>query len=410
MNKRVVITGMGSVTPIGNDVESFWDSLKAGKIGIGPITHFDPTPYKVQIAAEVKDFPTEKYFDKKEARRMDLFCKYAMAATEQAVQQAGIDFNEIDTDKAGVIIGSGIGGIDTIYQTSLELEKRGAAGVSPFFIPIIISNMASGNVSIKYGLKGYNNCAVTACATGTHSIGDAYRVIKHGYANVMVAGGTEAATSPLALAGFINITALTKETDPAKASIPFDKNRSGFVLGEGAGVVIMEEYEHAVKRGANILAEIVGYGATADAYHMTAPHSEGDGATRSMKEAMEDAGITPEQVSYINAHGTSTPPNDKIETLAIKKAFGEAAYTVQISSTKSMTGHLLGAAGGIEAVVCIKSLTDQFIPATMGYTTPDEECDLDYVPNIGRETRVEYAMSNTFGFGGHNATLIFKKY
>ncbi|MEI6131578.1 MAG: beta-ketoacyl-ACP synthase II [Bacillota bacterium] len=409
MNRRVVITGMGALTPIGNNVTEFWDSLKAGKNGIAPITYFNTDAFKVKIAAELKDFDPEKYMDRKSARRFDRFCQYAMVAADMAMEDSGIDLSTVDMTRFGVIIGSGIGGLDTFEKQANILATKGPNSVSPLFIPMLIGNMASGNVSIKYGLKGFSSCSVTACASGTHSIGDAFRQIKFGYADRMLAGGAEASITQLGLAGFINITALTQSDDVSRASIPFDKARSGFVMGEGAGVLLLEEYDAAVARGAKIYAEVTGYGATADAYHMTAPDPEGEGAKNSMLLAMKEAGISPEDVDYINAHGTSTPLNDLTETCAIKKAFGDAAYKVAVSSTKSMTGHLLGAAGAVEAIACTMAIVEGFIPPTIGYQDIDSECDLDYVPNFGREGEVNHALSNSLGFGGHNATLAFSK-
>jgi len=409
MNRRVVITGMGALTPIGNNVTTYWESLKAGKCGIDQITYFNTDSYKVKIAAELKGFDAEASMDRRSARRFDRFCQYAMVASGMAIEDSGIDLEKTDLSRFGVIIGSGIGGLETIEKQALVLDAKGPNSVSPLFIPMVIGNMASGNVSIKYGLRGYNSCSVTACASGTHSIGDAFRLIKYGHADIMLAGGTEAPITPLGLAGFINITALTQSEDVTRASIPFDKSRSGFVMGEGAGVLVLEEYDAAVARGARIYAEMTGYGATADAYHMTAPDPEGVGATNSMLLALEEAGITPAQVDYINAHGTSTPLNDLTETCAIKKAFGDEAYHVAISSTKSMTGHLLGAAGAIEAIACVMAITDSFAPPTIGYQDVDSECDLDYVPNIGRAMNIDHAMSNSLGFGGHNGTIVISK-
>ena len=409
MNRRVVITGMGALTPIGNTAAEYWEALKTGKNGIAPITYFNTDAFKVKIAAELKDFDPEKYMDRKSARRFDRFCQYAMVAADMAMEDSGIDLSTVDMTRFGVIIGSGIGGLDTFEKQANILATKGPNSVSPLFIPMLIGNMASGNVSIKYGLKGFSSCSVTACASGTHSIGDAFRQIKFGYADRMLAGGAEASITQLGLAGFINITALTQSDDVSRASIPFDKARSGFVMGEGAGVLLLEEYDAAVARGAKIYAEVTGYGATADAYHMTAPDPEGEGAKNSMLLAMKEAGISPEDVDYINAHGTSTPLNDLTETCAIKKAFGDAAYKVAVSSTKSMTGHLLGAAGAVEAIACTMAIVEGFIPPTIGYQDIDSECDLDYVPNFGREGEVNHALSNSLGFGGHNATLAFSK-
>ena len=409
MNRRVVITGMGALTPIGNNVTEFWESLKSGKCGIDKITYFNTDNYKVKIAAELKGFDAEKSMDRKSARRFDKFCQYAMVASGMAIEDSGIDLEKVDLSRFGVIIGSGIGGLETIEKQALILDSKGPNQVSPLFIPMAIGNMASGNVSIKYGLRGFNSCSVTACASGTHSIGDSFRLIKNGHADYMLAGGAEAPITPLGLAGFINITALTQNEDITRASIPFDRSRSGFVMGEGAGILVLEEYDAAKARGARIYAEVTGYGATADAYHMTAPDPEGIGATNSMLLALKEAGLEPSDISYINAHGTSTPLNDLTETCAIKKAFGDQAYKVAISSTKSMTGHLLGAAGAIEAIACAMAITEDFVPPTIGYQDVDSECDLDYVPNTGRDMIVNHALSNSLGFGGHNGTILLSK-
>ncbi|WP_459480572.1 beta-ketoacyl-ACP synthase II [Clostridium saccharoperbutylacetonicum] len=410
MEKRVVITGMGALTPIGNDVNSFWDNAKSGKLGIDYITLIDTELVDVKIAAEVKDFDADTLVGKKEAKRLDRFAQFALVASDEAIKDSGIDLEKEDLERFGVMLGSGIGGFQTIEDECSKLATGKSKRVSPFFVPMAIINLGAGNVAIKYGLKGPCTSAVTACATGTNNIGDAFRAIKHGYADVMLAGGAEAPITRLGVTGFNSMKALNTDNNPTKASIPFDKDRSGFVMGEGAGVVILESLEHAQARGANILGEIVGYGSTCDAYHITSPDPEGTGAARAMKEAIQEAGITPGEVSYINAHGTSTPLNDKFETLAIKKAFGEDAYKVPISSTKSMTGHLLGAAGAIEAIICAKALQEGFIPPTIGYGTKDEELDLDYVPNEGRKKELEYALTNSLGFGGHNATLLLKKW
>ncbi|AGF54942.1 beta-ketoacyl-ACP synthase II [Clostridium saccharoperbutylacetonicum] len=410
MEKRVVITGMGALTPIGNDVNSFWDNAKSGKLGIDYITLIDTELVDVKIAAEVKDFDADTLVGKKEAKRLDRFAQFALVASDEAIKDSGIDLEKEDLERFGVMLGSGIGGFQTIEDECSKLATGKSKRVSPFFVPMAIINLGAGNVAIKYGLKGPCTSAVTACATGTNNIGDAFRAIKHGYADVMLAGGAEAPITRLGVTGFNSMKALNTDNNPTKASIPFDKDRSGFVMGEGAGVVILESLEHAQARGANILGEIVGYGSTCDAYHITSPDPEGTGAARAMKEAIQEAGITPGEVSYINAHGTSTPLNDKFETLAIKKAFGEDAYKVPISSTKSMTGHLLGAAGAIEAIICAKALQEGFIPPTIGYETKDEELDLDYVPNEGRKKELEYALTNSLGFGGHNATLLLKKW
>ncbi|WP_238915392.1 beta-ketoacyl-ACP synthase II [Clostridium sp. YIM B02555] len=410
MEKRVVITGMGALTPIGNDVNSFWNNAKSGKLGIDYITLIDKELVEVKIAAEVKDFDADTLVGKKEAKRLDRFAQFALVASDEAIKDSGIDLEKEDLERFGVMLGSGIGGFQTIEDECSKLATGKSKRVSPFFVPMAIINLGAGNVAIKYGLKGPCTSAVTACATGTNNIGDAFRSIKHGYADVMLAGGAEAPITRLGITGFNSMKALNTDNNPTKASIPFDKDRSGFVMGEGAGVVILESLEHAQARGANILAEIVGYGSTCDAYHITSPDPEGTGAARAMKEAIQEAGITTGEVSYINAHGTSTPLNDKFETLAIKKAFGEDAYKVPISSTKSMTGHLLGAAGAIETIICAKALQEGFIPPTIGYETKDEELDLDYVPNEGRKKELEYALTNSLGFGGHNATLLLKKW
>jgi 3-oxoacyl-[acyl-carrier-protein] synthase II len=410
MERRVVITGMGAVTPIGNDVNTFWNNAKEGKLGIDFITLVDQELIDVKIAAEVKGFDPETVIGKKECKRLDRFSQFALVAADEAIKNSGIDLEKEDLDRFGVMLGSGIGGFETIETECSKLATGKSRRVTPFFIPMAIINLGAGNVAIKYGLKGPCTSAVTACATGTNNIGDAFRTIKHGYADAMLAGGAEASITRLAISGFHSMKALNSENNPERASIPFDKERSGFVMGEGAGVLVLESLEHAVARGANIIAELVGYGSTCDAYHITSPAPDGSGAARAMKDAIAEGGIKPEEVSYINAHGTSTELNDKFETAAIKAAFGEAAYNVPISSTKSMTGHLLGAAGAIEAIICAKALQDGFIPPTIGYKTKDEELDLDYVPNVGREKELEYALTNSLGFGGHNATLLLKKW
>ena len=410
MERRCVITGMGAITPLGNDTASFWDGLKNGKNGIGYITKFDTTDYKVKIAGEVKDFNAELYVSKKETKRNDLYSIYAVAAATQAVEESGLNLEEIDHDRFGVIIGSGIGGLQTIQEQVTKLCEKGPSKVSPLFIPMAIGNMAAGNVAIKFGAKGICENIVTACATGTNCIGEAFRAIKHGYNDVILAGGTEASITGIGVAGFTNLTALSTNSEPSKASRPFDKNRDGFVMGEGSGVLVLEDLEHALKRGAKIYGEVVGYGANCDAYHITSPCPDGSGAAKAMKLAMAEAGITPEEVGYVNAHGTSTHANDSGETMAIKLALGDCAKTTAVSSTKSMTGHLLGAAGAIEAIACVKALEEGFIPPTINYETPDEECDLDYVPNTGRKADIKYALSNSLGFGGHNGVLCFKKW
>lgn len=408
MNHRVVVTGMGAVTPIGNNVNEFFNNVQAGKCGIGPISAFDTEAYSVKLAAEVKDFDPKNYMEAKEARRMDRFSQFALAAATEAMEDSGLDSEKIDHDRFGVIVGSGIGGIDNIEKEAKNLVNKGPKRVNPLFIPMIITNMAAGNIAIKYDARGICTNVVTACATGTHSIGEAFRNIKHGYADIILAGGTEGSITPLSVAGFSALTALSTSTDPLRASIPFDKERDGFVMGEGAGVLVLEEYEHAISRGAKIYAEVVGYGATCDAYHITSPAPGGHGGARAMKLAMDEANITPKEISYINAHGTSTPVNDKLETAAVKVAMGEDAYRIPVSSTKSMIGHLLGAAGAVEAIICIKAMENDYIPPTIGYQVPDEECDLDCVPNNGRNAKLSYVMSNSLGFGGHNATIVLK--
>jgi 3-oxoacyl-[acyl-carrier-protein] synthase II len=410
MERRVVITGMGALTPIGNDVNTFWNNAKEGKLGVDFITLVDQDLVDVKIAAEVKNFDPETLIGKKESKRLDRFAQFALVASDEAIKDSGIDLEKENLERFGVMLGSGIGGFQTIEDECSKLATGKSKRVSPFFVPMAIVNLGAGNVAIKYGLKGLCTSAVTACATGTNNIGDAFRTIKHGYADVMLAGGAEAPITRLSVTGFNSMKALNTSNDPSKASTPFDKNRGGFVMGEGAGVVILESLEHAEARGANIIAEVVGYGSTCDAYHITSPDPEGEGAARAMRDAIEEAGIKLEDVSYINAHGTSTELNDKFETFAIKKVFGNEAYNVPISSTKSMTGHLLGAAGAIEAIVCAKALQEGFIPPTIGYETKDEELDLDYVPNVGRKQELEYALSNSLGFGGHNATLLLKKW
>ena len=409
--KRVVITGLGAITPLGNNVDEFWKGIKDGKCGIDYITKFDTTDFKVKLAAEVKGYNAEDYFDRREAKRLDKFSQYAMIASREAWKDSKLDKEKENMEKVGVIVGSGIGGIETIETENKKCNEKGPDRVSPMYIPMGILNMATGNVAIDIGAKGESFAMVTACATGTHCIGEGFRMIKHGYQDVVIAGGTEAGITPLSIAGFTNIKALTKAEDKNRASIPFDKERSGFVMGEGAGVVILEELEHARKRGAKIYAEVVGYGATSDAYHITSPAPGGEGGARAMKLAMEEAGVTPEEITYINAHGTSTHLNDSYETQGIKTALGEeASKKVMVSSTKSHTGHLLGAAGGVEAIVCAKSIQEGFVPATINYKVPDEECDLDVVPNEGRNVEVKYAISNSLGFGGHNSSLLLKEY
>ncbi|MBS5934232.1 MAG: beta-ketoacyl-ACP synthase II [Clostridiales bacterium] len=410
MKKRVVITGMGAVTPIGNSVDEFWTNAKAGTVGIDEITKFSTADYKVKLAAELKDFDATAYMDRKEARRMDPFCQYAIAASVEAMNDSGLEVTEENADRIGVIIGSGIGGLGTIEAETKKLLEKGPGRVSPLMIPMAIGNMAAGNVAIRHGLKGKCTSVVTACATGTHSIGDAFRTIQYGEADAMLAGGCEAAITPLGLAGFMNLTALSESTDKNRASIPFDAKRDGFVMGEGAGVVVLEELEHAKARGAKIYAEIVGYGASCDAFHITSPMEDGSGAAKAMVEAIKEAGVEKEEVDYINAHGTSTPYNDLFETRAIKLAFGEYASKLAINSTKSMIGHLLGAAGGVEFIICVKSINDSYVHPTAGLQVADPECDLDYIAGKGRDMEVNYALSNSLGFGGHNASVLVKKY
>lgn len=410
MTKRVVITGMGAITPVGNNVHDYWESLKAGKVGIGEITYFDTTDYKAKLAAQVKDFNAKDYMDPKSARRMETFSQFAVAAAREALEQSGIDMSREDPYRVGVSIGSGVGSLQSMEREEQKLLTKGPARISPMLVPMMISNMAAGNVSIQFGLKGKCINIVTACATGTHSIGEAYRSIQCGDAEVMVAGGAESSICPIGIAGFSALTALTCATDPARASIPFDKDRSGFVMGEGAGVVVLESLDHAKARGARILAEIAGYGATSDAFHITSPAEDGMGAAKAMQFAMDEAGVTADQVSYINAHGTSTHHNDLFETRAIKAALGDAAYRVPISSTKSMIGHLLGAAGAVELIACVKSIEDGFIHPTAGLVNFDGECDLNYVPGNGMAADVDVVLSNSLGFGGHNGTLLLKKY
>ena len=410
MKTRVVVTGMGAITPIGNDVESFWQALKDKTLGIGPITYFDTADFKCKLAAEVKDFDAKAYMDPKTARRMEPFSQFAVAAAKQALDQSGIDMEKEDPFRVGVSVGSGIGSLQAMERSEKKLLEKGPSRVEPLLVPLMICNMAAGNVAIQFGLKGKCINVVTACATGTHSIGEAFRAIQYGEADVMVAGGTEASITPIGIAGFTSLTALNTTDDPKRASIPFDKDRNGFVMGEGAGVVVLESLEHAKARGANILAEVVGYGATCDAYHITSPAEDGSGAAKAMEFAMKDAEIMPEQVDYINAHGTSTHHNDLFETKAIRLALGDQAEKVKINSTKSMIGHLLGAAGGVEFITCVKSIQDGYVHATLGLEEPGEGCDLDYTQGDGVEMNVNYAISNSLGFGGHNASLIVKKF
>ncbi len=409
MSRRVVVTGMGAITPIGLSVEEFWNSVKEGKTGFGPITRFDTENYKCKLAAEVKGFEGKNYMDPRTARRMELFSQYAVAATKEAIEDSGLNMEEEDPFRVGTSVGSGIGSLQTVEREYSKLLEKGPGRVNPLMVPMMISNMAAGNVSIQFGLKGKSINVVTACATGTNSIGEAFRSIQHGEAEVMIAGGTESSITPIGVSGFTALTALSTCEDPKRCSIPFDKERSGFVMGEGSAIVVLEELEHAKKRGAKIYAEVIGYGCTSDAYHITSPAEDGEGAAKAMEYAMQDGGVKPEDVTYINAHGTSTHHNDLFETRAIHKAFGEHAKDLKINSTKSMVGHLLGAAGAIEFVTCVKELQDHYIHATVGYQVPDEECDLDYCkePVEGEFT---YALSNSLGFGGHNASILIRKY
>ncbi|MFS0655930.1 beta-ketoacyl-ACP synthase II [Bacillus sp. 179-C3.3 HS] len=408
--RRVVVTGLGALTPLGNDVETTWKNAVAGVSGVGPITRVDSDQYTAKVAAELKDFNIEDYMDKKEARKMARFTQYAVVAAQKALEDSRLEITDDIAPRVGVWVGSGIGGLETFEEQFEVYSNKGARRVSPFFVPMMIPDMATGQISIALGAKGVNSCTVTACATGTNSIGDAFKVIQRGDADAMITGGTEAPLTKMSFAGFCANKALSTNPDPDTASRPFDKNRDGFVMGEGAGIIVLEELEHALKRGATIYAEIVGYGSTGDAYHITAPAPNGEGGVRAMKEAMRDAGLTAEDIDYINAHGTSTPYNDKFETMAIKEVFGAHANQLAISSTKSMTGHLLGAAGGVEAIFSVLAIKDSVIPPTINLDTPDEECDLDYVPNEARSKEVNVALSNSLGFGGHNATIIFKKY
>ena len=409
MSRRVVVTGLGAVTPIGNNVDDFWEAVKAGKIGFDHITKFDTTDYKCHIAAELKDFNPQDFMDRKAAKRMEPFSQYAVAAAKQAIDDSGLDIEKEDPYMVGCAIGSGVGSLQAMERETQKLYENGPNRVNPLLVPLMICNMAAGNVSIQFGLKGKSINDVTACATGTNTIGEAYRSIQYGEADVMVAGGTEGSVCPIGIAGFTALTALSTVDDPTKCSLPFDKNRSGFVMGEGAGVVILEELEHAKARGAKIYAEVVGYGCSSDAYHITSPQEDGAGAARAMTNAMSDAGVTPADVKYINAHGTGTHHNDLFETRAIKLAFGDEAANLKINSTKSMIGHLLGAAGAVEFITCVKEIQDGFIHKTVGYETPDEEIDLNYCKDSYEEP-VEYALSNSLGFGGHNASILLKAY
>lgn len=410
MKRRVVLTGLGAVTPLGNSAEESWAAARAGKCGIGPITRFDTTGFKVTLAGEVRGFEPTQYIDKREARKMDRFTQFAMSAAAMAVADSGLDFAAEDVSRCGVLLSTGIGGIETIENDVIRAQEKGYDKISPFFIPMVISNMAAGQVAIRYGLQGMCSCAVTACASGTNAVGDAFRHIRDGYGDIMLAGGAEATITPMCIGGFTSMKALCTASDPDRASIPFDAERSGFVMGEGAGVLVLEELEHAKARGAKIYAEVVGYGANCDAHHITAPAPNGAGAAVCMKQALADADIAPEAVGYINAHGTSTPMNDRCETAAVKTAFGAHAYDLMMSSTKSMTGHLLGASGAVEAIFTALAVRDGFAPPTVGHQIPDPDCDLDIVPNQGRAADIRYAMSNSLGFGGHNASLVLKKW
>ena len=410
MKRRVVITGLGAITPIGLNVSDFWNSCKEGVCGIEPISYFDTSDFKAKLAAELKGFDAKNFMDAKQAKRMEAFSQYAVAAAKEALEDAKIDMEKEDSFRVGVSVGSGIGSLQAMEREHSKLLDKGPSRVAPLLVPLMISNMAAGNVGIQFGLRGKNINIVTACATGTHSIGEAFRSIAYGEAEVMLAGGSEASISPIGVAGFAALTALNTTEDKTRASIPFDKDRAGFVMGEGAGILILEELEHAKQRGAKIYAEIVGYGATCDAFHITSPAEDGSGAAKAMEYALKDANLTPEYVDYVNAHGTSTYYNDLFETKAIKLAFGEHAYKLKINSTKSMVGHLLGAAGGVEAVVCVKSIEDSYLHKTVGLENTDEDCDLDYCKGSGVSMPVNVAISNSLGFGGHNATIVFKKY
>ena len=409
--KRVVVTGVGAITPIGNNCDDFWSSIKAGKCGIDKVTAFDVENYKCQIAAEIKDFEPSEYIDKKEARKMDRYTQFAVIAADEAFRNSGLNMEEEDKWRIGVITGSGIGGMETLENQNQTLIEKGPGRVSPFFVPMMISNMAAAQIAIKYGARGANENVVAACASGTNAIGNAFNIIRRGDCDAIIAGGAEASITPLSFAGFCSMKAMsTNNENPKESSRPFDAERDGFVMGEGAGFMVLEEYEHAKKRGANIICEIVGYGITNDAYHMTSPIPGGEGGAKAMEFAIKSAGIEPSAIDYINAHGTSTKYNDSFETQAIKTVLGDHAKKVMVSSTKSMTGHLLGAAGGIEAIVCALALKDGYVPATINYKTPDPECDLDIVPNEGRNVDIEYAMSNSLGFGGHNSSIVLKKF
>ena len=410
MSRRVVVTGLGAITPIGNNVEAFWNGLKEKKVGIGPITYFDTADYKAKLAGEVKDFDPKQYMDPKAAKRMEKFCQFAVCAAKEAIEDAGLNMEQEDPFRVGVSVGSGIGSLQSVEREYSKMLQKGPNRVNPLLVPLMISNMAAGNVSIQFGMRGKCINVVTACATGTHSIGEAFRTIQYGDADVMIAGGTEASITPIGVAGFAALTALSTSEDPMRASIPFDKDRNGFVMGEGAGIVVLESLEHAQARGAKIYAELAGYGATGDAYHITSPAEDGSGAAKAMEMAIADAGLKPEDVDYINAHGTSTHHNDLFETKALKLALGDHAGNVKINSTKSMIGHLLGAAGGVEFITCVKSIEEGFVHATAGLQEEDPECDLDYTKGEGVSMNVNCALSNSLGFGGHNATLLVKKF
>lgn len=410
MEKRVVITGMGAVTPVGNSVPEFWDSIKNGKCGIDFITNFDTEDMKVKVAGEVKNFDPTLTIEKKETKRMDKYSQYAVAAACEAIEMSGIDLDKVDKHRFGVMVGSGIGGLGTIEEQVIKMNEKGPSKVAPLFIPMAIINMAAGHVAIKFGARGTCTATVTACATSTNCIGEAFRNIKHGYSDLILAGGSEASVTKIGIAGFTSLKALTTSEDPKRASIPFDAERHGFVMGEGAGILLLEELEHALARNATIYGEIVGYGSTCDAYHMTSPLGDGEGARLAMQAAMEEGNVDKNDITYINAHGTSTGPNDSAETFAIKELFGEQAYNIPVSSTKSMTGHLLGATGAVEAIASVEALINNFAPPTIGYKVPDEGLDLNYVPNKGIEKEMKYALSNTLGFGGHNAVICIKKW
>ena len=410
MERRVVVTGLGALTPLGLNVEESWNGIKEGKVGIDKITLIDASEHKAKVAGEVKNFNAEEYLGKKEAKRMDRFTQLAVVAAREAVKDSGIDLEKVNKERFGVIVSSGIGGLGTIEEQVINKHEKGVGRVSPFFVPMSIVNLVAGTIAIEFGAKGTCTSVVTACATGTQCIGEAFRNIKYGYSDIIIAGSSEAPITPMGVAGFASMKALSKSEDPLRASIPFDKERNGFVMGEGAGMLILEDMESALKRGAKIYAEVVGYGSTCDAYHITAPDSSAEMSGRALELAMEEGNIKPEEVSYINAHGTSTELNDKTETRAIKNALGDYAYKVAISSTKSMTGHLLGAAGSVEGIFAVKAIEDSFIPPTVGYKVPDEECDLDYTPNVGRKADVQVALSSSLGFGGHNAVIAFRKW